>query len=411
MSTLPKPDASLDAADLLRRPLHNDIIELSGGYAFPQFLPDVTREAGIAATVYRHETMQYAEVLGLDDLRDLIVSFVKADGVSCDRDNVMIVNGAKHGLDLICRAFLQPGDRVIVTAPSYMTALSILRTHQVEFLSVRQDDDGIVTGDLENQLLNDQAEGRPLPKLLFDVPEFHNPTGITTSLARRRQLVELANRFGFLIIEDDPYRRIRFEGDPVPPIKSLDDRGVVIALGTASKIVAPGLRIGWVIAEPDIIERMAGFKADGGTNPFSQRIFAELLRTNQIDELVAKLVAELRLHRDAMISSLAKALPEAEVRTPPGGYFLWVTFPAGTDADLLAGLAPTYGVRIYPGRLSYAGQPVLPAIRLCYSYEDPERIAEGISRLGRAYKAMHSQGLDDATKASLLARLGKVPIH
>lgn len=411
MPTSPKSDASRAATDLLRRPLHNDIIELSGGYAFPQFLPDVTREAGIAATAYRHETMQYAEVLGLDDLRDLIVSFVGADGVSCGRDNVMIVNGAKHGLDLICRAFLRPGDRVIVTAPSYMTALSILRTHQVEFLSIRQDDDGIVADDLETQLVNDQAEGRPLPKLLFDVPEFHNPTGVTTSLARRRQLVELANRFGFLIIEDDPYRRIRFEGEPVPPIKSLDARGVVIALGTASKIVAPGLRIGWAIAEPAIISRMASFKADGGTNPFSQRIFAELLRTNQIDGLVAKLVAELRLHRDAMISSLATALPEATVRKPPGGYFLWATFPTGTDVDLLSALAPAYGVRIYPGRLSYAGQPLLPAIRLCYSYEEPERIAEGISRLGRAYRAMNSTRMDDALRQSIVARHGGAPIY
>ncbi|TPM07399.1 MULTISPECIES: PLP-dependent aminotransferase family protein [unclassified Mesorhizobium] len=383
--------------------LYNDIVDLSGGYAFPACLPDVTREAAIAASTYRSETMQYTDVLGLDDLRDLIVSYVREDGVVCHRDNVMIVNGAKHGLDLTCRAFLFSGDRVIVTAPTYMTALSILRTHDVEFLAIRQDEDGIDTEDLEARLVEAQALGEPLPKLLFDVPDFHNPTGITTSLDRRRHLVALAERFGFLIIEDDPYRRIRFEGEPVAPTKSLDATGVVVALGTASKIVAPGLRIGWVIAEPTIIKRIATYKADGGTSPFNQRIFAELLRTNQIDGHIKTLIEELRAHRDAMVDSLASLLPAATVRKPSGGYFLWVELPPDVDADVLAGLCPRFGVKAYSGRLSFPGQPTQNALRLCYSFEDSARIKIGIGRVADAYNSLRAGKFDEGAKRLAVA--------
>lgn len=372
----------------------NDLVDLSGGYAFPRCLPDISREATIAATDYRAETMQYSDVLGLKELRDLIVGYVAQDGIICDRDGVMIVNGAKHGLDLACRVFLEPGDTVIVTGPTYMTALSILRTHDVGFWAIPQDEAGMVTDELEQRLAAAEAAGESLPKLMFDVPDFHNPTGITTSIERRIKLIELAERYGFVIVEDDAYRRIRFEGAAVPPMKSLDRSGVVIALGTASKILAPGLRIGWVIASPSIIERLAAHKSDGGTSPFSQRIFIQLLAGKQVSHHIDGIVRELRIHRDVMVEELRRHLPEALVRVPQGGYFLWPELPEDIDAGILTGIAVRYGVKVYPSHLSYPFEPTRNALRLCYSYEEPERIGQGIAALARACQAIRRGDVD-----------------
>ncbi|MBB6014743.1 2-aminoadipate transaminase [Aquamicrobium lusatiense] len=379
----------------------NDLVELSGGYAFPRCLPDISMEAGKAAAAHRTETMQYSDVLGLEELRDQIVDYVAADGIVCARDNVMVVNGAKHGLDLACRVFIEPGDAVIVTAPTYMTALSILRTHEADFWAIPQDEQGMQADVLEQRLAAAQSAGDKLPKLLFDVPDFHNPTGITTSLERRHELIRLARRFGFVIIEDDPYRRIRFEGEAVPPMKSLDESGVVIALGTASKILAPGMRIGWVIASASIIERMAAHKADGGTSPFNQRIFLELLAGNQVAHHIAAIIRQLRIHRDMMVDELRRHLPEASVHVPQGGYFLWVELPDDIDADMLAGLAIKKGVKTYSGRLSYPLEPSRNALRLCYSYEEPERIRQGVEALGEAFASLRTGEVDSSELEAL----------
>jgi 2-aminoadipate transaminase len=388
--------------DTLRPVVPSDLIDLSGGFAFPDCLPDITREATTAAAEFRTESMQYSGVMGIDQLRDLIATYVAQDGVICGRDEVMIVNGAKHGLDLACRVFVEPGDKVIVTAPTYLTALGILRTHEVEFLAVGQDEDGVLVDELEASLLVLEAAGEPLPKLMFDVSDFHNPTGITTIAERRRKLVTLAVRFGFVIVEDDPYRRIRFEGEPVPPIKSHDEHGVVIAIGTASKIVAPGLRIGWVIAAPEILKRMAAQKADGGTSPFNQRIFMELLRGNQIAHHIDMITAELRVHRDVMVAALADLIPESSVRVPQGGYFLWVRFPPEVDTDIVAGLALQQGVKTYPGRLCFPDEPRENALRLCYSFSNPDQIREGIKRLAVAYLAVRRGQMDEQTRAEAI---------
>ena len=227
----------------------------------------------------------------------MIVDYLREDGIAAARENILVVNGAKQGLDLACRVFLEKGDAVIVTAPTCLTAAAILKAAEASFVSVPQDADGMMTDLLEAKLQARQAAGEPMPKLLFDIPDFHNPTGITMSLERRRKLVALAIEHDFVIIADDPYRRIRFDGMPVPPIKSLDTSGRVIGLGTVSKILAPGLRIGWVNAAPAIIRRMAAHKSDHGTNPFVQRIVVQLFRSGKVDEHIAT------LSRDTIIAT------------------------------------------------------------------------------------------------------------
>ena len=361
-------------------------VVLNSGLAYPPLLPDVVREATEAARDHPAETLQYGPLMGLDDLRDRIVRFVAEDGVECRRENVLVTHGAKHGLDLACRVFIEPGDRVVVTRPTYMTALQIMRTHGVNFLDIGQDEDGLDTGELEAKLHRLAANGEAMPKLLFDVPDFHNPTGVTTSAARRRQLVDLAETFGFVILEDDPYRRIRFEGAPVPPVKSFDRYGSVIALGTVSKILAPGLRVGWAIGAREIVDRMAMQKADGGSNPFAQRIVAELMRSNKMSAHIAALSVEMARHRDVMIECLAEHLPEARVRTPEGGYFLWVELPAGTDAEEVARLALKNGAEVSTGRLSFPNDVPSNHLRLAYSFPEIDEIETGIEGLGRAFR-------------------------
>ena len=361
-------------------------IVLSSGLAYPPFLPDVVREAMEAARDRPAESLQYGPLMGLDDLRDEIAAFVAADGVICNRENILVTYGAKSALDLACRVFTEPGDCIVVTRPTYMTALQIMRCHGVSFLDVGQDEEGFDTGELEAKLLRLQRNGERMPKLLFDVPDFHNPTGITTSAARRRCLVELAESHGFVILEDDPYRRLRFEGEPVPPIKSIDRSGVVIALGTVSKILAPGLRVGWAIGPKEVVDRMAMQKADGGSNPFAQRMVAELMRGNKMAKHIGDLSVEMRGHRDAMVDAFREFLPEARVRAPQGGYFLWAALPEGTDAEALAGLALTHGVEVSSGRLCFPNDVPGHHLRLAYSFVGVEAIREGVRRLGDAWK-------------------------
>ena len=360
-------------------------ITLSSGMAYPPLLPDIVRETMEAARDHPRETLQYGPLRGLDDLRDEVVRFVAADDVVCGRENVLVTYGAKNALDLACRVFVEPGDRVIVTRPSYMTALQILRTHQVGFLDVGQDADGPDTDELAEKLERLRSNGERLPKLMFDVPDFHNPTGVTTSAERRHRLVDQAERYGFIILEDDPYRRVRFEGKSVPPIKSFDETGVVVALGTVSKILAPGLRVGWAIGAKEVVDRMAMQKADGGSSPFTQRVVADLMRGNKMAKHIDDLAAEMRRHRDAMVQSFAEFLPDAEIRVPQGGYFLWVTLPQDTDAEAVAALALRNGVEVNPGRLCFPNEVPGNHLRLAFSFVEIEAIRDGVRRLGQAY--------------------------
>ena len=365
-------------------------ISLASGAAYPPLLPDVVREAAEAVGPFREEAMQYGPLMGLDDLREEICRFVTGDGVQAQPENVLVTYGAKNALDLACRVFVEPGDRVIVTRPSYMTAIHIMRMHNVQFVDVGQDRDGLSTDELEEQLELFEANAEPMPKLLFDVPDFHNPTGITMSLTRRRRILELARRYNFVICEDDPYRRIRFDGEAVPPIKSLDTTGHVISLGTVSKTLAPGLRVGWAIGDAGVVRRMAMQKADGGSNTFAQRIVVQLMRSNKISRHVDELTEKMRNHRDAMVAALAEYMPEARCRVPDGGYFLWVRLCECDDAEHVVELGIRGGVEATPGRLSFPSDDPGNCLRLAYSFVDEDQIRLGVAQLGKAYKSYRS---------------------
>lgn len=240
-------------------------IAFESGHASPAVLPDLTCEGATALSRYRTETLQYAPRAGLPELRRWIADYLAADGARVSADDVLVTNGAKHALELVCRALLDDGDAVVVTKPTYYSAIPIIRSFGAEFVEIGQDSDGLDVEELAALLARWGAERRAFPKFVYNVSDYHNPTGLTMSLERRRALIELGSRYHIPIVEDSPYRTIRFEGDVVPAVKALDREGVVIHLGTFAKLLAPGLRIGWAVGAAELIARMAQLKTDAGT--------------------------------------------------------------------------------------------------------------------------------------------------
>jgi 2-aminoadipate transaminase len=381
-------------------PIHpdsGDVISFDSGYAFPAIFPDLTGAAKRALNEYRSESLQYGSPFGMLAMREWIANYVGKDGVEATIDNVLVVNGAKQGLDLICRVLTDEGDAVVVTGPTYFTAIPIFRSFGLEFVEVPQDREGLDVAVLAERLDQREAAGKKPPKFIYDVPDFHNPSGITMSLPRRRALLELAAARGIAIVEDSPYRRLRFEGATEPSLKSLDRNGIVLALGTFSKLIAPGLRIGWVCGDPDLITRMARLKSDGGTSPMTQRIILEFFAAGGLEPHLERARAAYALHRDTMVAALTRDLPEASLLLPHGGYYLWLTFPDGIDTGTLAERAYDMGVSPIAGEAFYAADDSSSAkargiskrhMRLAYSYSVPEKIAEGVKLLAAAYHAM-----------------------
>jgi 2-aminoadipate transaminase len=367
------------------------MIMFASGEAYPESLPDVSEFARRAALTHRTETLQYAPRCGLPELRELIARHVEQDGIRVDTDSVLVVHGAKQGIDLVSKLFLDPGDAIVVTRPSYQSALAIFRGWQAEFVEVGLDRDGMRVDELATILGERTRRGLAAPKLVYDVPEFHNPTGVTLARTRREALVDLAARHGMLVVEDDPYRRIRFAGEPVPPIQAFDTGGHVIGLGTFAKLVAPGLRVGWVLAAPEIVARLAALKADGGSCPFTQRVLVEYCRAGRLEPDLGDRVRTYRAHRDVMARAVREHLPQASFELPDGGYYLWLRLPESVDGDRLAILAESHGVQILPSSHFHATPGPANHVRLAYSYASPSEIEEGVRRLALAFKQMGSR--------------------
>ncbi|HYE92772.1 MAG TPA: PLP-dependent aminotransferase family protein, partial [Terriglobales bacterium] len=363
------------------------VIMFGSGDAYPESLPDVSEFAQRAAVKYRTETLQYAPRPGLPELREWIAGHMAGEGVRVEPDQILVCNGAKQGIELACKLFLDPGDAIVVTRPTYQSALGVFHGWEAAFVEVGMDDDGMRVDELATVLAERARRGLPAPKLVYDVPEFHNPTGVTMSRARREMLVDLAMRHGMVILEDDPYRRIRFAGEPIPPIQSFDGHGCAIGLGTFAKLVAPGLRLGWVIAPPDVVRQMAAMKADGGTTAFTQRILVEYCRAGRLEPDIGDRVRTYRAHRDVMAQAVREQLPQATFRLPDGGYYLWLQLPETIDGDRLATLAEAEGVHVLPASHFHATPGPKNFVRLAYSYASPSEIVEGVRRLARAYRA------------------------
>jgi 2-aminoadipate transaminase len=341
------------------------------------------REGADRAWADGAETLLYGEVRGYRPLRELIVERMAARGAIVDPADVLITNGAQQGIDLAARIFVDPGDIVLTEEPTFMDALRVFRSHEAEPVGVPVDDEGLQV-DVLPELL-DRLPKRP--KFLYTMPTYQNPMGVSMSTARRRALVDLARERGIVIVEDDPYGDLSYDGDAPPTLKSLDPE--IVFLGTFSKVLAPGLRVGWVASSPRL--REAFFNVKEGTDIHNERIMTRTVYHSALgflDEHIAVTREIYRGRRDAMLAGLEREMP-AGVRwtTPHGGFFLWVTLPDSYETDAMLPDATDRGVIYLPSSWFYPDRSWTRSMRLNFSAQPEERIAEAMRTLAETIRA------------------------
>ncbi|HEY4122335.1 MAG TPA: PLP-dependent aminotransferase family protein [Byssovorax sp.] len=332
--------------------------------------------------------LAYGEPQGALALRELVCdNYQRFEGLSVSPDRVQIANGSIHAIALALGAFLDPGDAVVCESPTFPGALNVMRRHTSRVVGAPIDDDGIVPEALRERLAALRGEGVRC-KLVYTIPNFQNPSGVTQSRARREALVEIADEFDLLLLEDDAYGELRFEGEALPSLLSLDTRGRVLRTGTLSKILAPGLRIGWIVAPADLVRALSLYNFGGGVNPFGSLVATRYLREHLVAH-VAELVEVYRARRDAMLRGLGEGLvgTGAHVSRPAGGFFAWVTLPPGVDMARLSELAADASVAFQPGKGFFVEAGGERCARLAYSQEPPERCYEGARLFASAVRA------------------------
>ncbi len=363
-----------------------DILSFAGGLPAPELFP-IAELARAHAEVFASEgaaALQYSTTEGFVPLREWLVARYARQGLATEVDRVLVTAGSQQGIDLLGKVLLDPGDLVAVESPSYLAALQSFTAHEARFATVASDDEG-----MDVEALGELLE-RERVRLIYVVPNFQNPKGTTLSLKRRHALVELAARHGVPILEDDPYGELRFEGQALPSLGALDEAGLVVTLGTFSKTLAPGLRVGWATGPAELIRAMTVAKqaADLHTGTLSQRAAAQLLRSFDYDGHLALLRRVYGERRDAMLQALARHLPQgARWTRPEGGLFCWVTLPRPLQAEDLFHEAVRERVAFVPGAPFFAEPGRREFLRLNFSNRPPELIREGMTRLGRVAAA------------------------
>ena len=366
-------------------------IILSSGYAGPEVFP-VERLADCSMSVLRDEgetALQYSPRSGLPSMKRMLAEWMIADGATeVESSRIAIITGAKQGIDLASRALAQPGDTVFTSAPTYMNGLKIIRTAGLKVKGIPMDEEGLDTAVLEIELDRYRARDE-LPPFVYTIPDFHNPTGVVMSPERRARLTELAARYDFWILEDNPYRFMRIDGVSVPPLQSYDLAGRVISLGSFAKILGPGLRVAWMMARADVLDRLLVYKADSGTSPLAQLLIERYFSTVDLSDHLKRSTEIYRAKRDALDAALSEFMPDsASWYVPAGGYYVWLHTP-GVDTDLLCQRGGQQGVKAYQGSVFFpentgAEQSSAPkdSLRLAFAYETPERIRAGTRLLG-----------------------------
>lgn len=379
--------------ELLKLTEQPDIISFAGGLPAPEVFP-IEEFADACNRVLREQgafALQYGSTEGYQPLREMIARHACRYGIQVNAENIMITSGSQQALDLIGKVFINHGDRVLVESPTYLGALQAWNTYGTEYVTVRTDDDGMVTTDIEEAL-------RAGPKFIYVLPNFQNPMGVSMSLERREYLVDMADRYGVPIVEDDPYGQLRFEGRHLPAVEVLDARkrvqnghytGNVIYLSTFSKTLAPGIRLAWVIAPPEVIRKLVLAKqgSDLHTATFNQVVAYEVGRHGFLDQHVKKICDIYRERRDVMLEALEEHMPDGVTWThPEGGLFLWARLPESCDATMMFPAAVKNKVAYVPGESFHPNGGGKNTMRLNFSYSNPEKINEGIARLGKMLK-------------------------
>ncbi|HUX71033.1 MAG TPA: PLP-dependent aminotransferase family protein [Cellulomonadaceae bacterium] len=360
-----------------------EVVSLAGGMPYLEGLPlDVIGEMAQRVIATRGTTaLQYGSGQGDETLREQILEVMRLEGIEAHPDDVVVTTGSQQALDLVTRLFINPGDVIVAEAPSYVGALGVFRAYQADVVHVPLDQDGLVPEALEDALTALARDGRRV-KLLYTVPNFHNPAGVSLSAARRPRILEIARRHGVLVLEDNPYGLLGFEGEPVPALRSLDEDGVIY-LGSFSKTFAPGYRVGWAVAPHAIREKLvlASESAILCPSNASQLAISAYLATCDWRGQIKAFRELYRERRDAMVGALAEHLPRATWTVPDGGFYTWVRLPDGLDAKAMLPRAVTARVAYVPGTAFYADGQGADHMRLSFCFPTPERIREGVRRL------------------------------
>jgi 2-aminoadipate transaminase len=360
-----------------------EVISFAGGLPAPELFP--TQE--IAQAFYKvisedgRLALQYSTTEGYTPLRQYLAARMQAKGIRATANQILITSGSQQGLDLAAKVMLDVGDKVIVERPTYLAAIQTFSLFQAQFVTAASDDEGMDVDDVARQLRR-----HPDVKLIYLVANFQNPAGTTLSLGRRKRLVELAQRYGVRILEDDPYGELRYHGEPLPSLKSLDEAGLVIYLSTFSKTMAPGMRLGWLVAEPETYQKLVIAKqaSDLHTNTVAQRAAHCYLSEHSADQHVARIRAVYGERCRRMLESLARYFP-AHVRwtKPEGGMFLWAELAPHVRTEELLAAAIAEKIAFVPGAAFFADERRHNFMRLNFSNQVPEKIEEGIQRLAQ----------------------------
>ncbi len=379
-----------DVRELLKYTQDPTIISFAGGLPSPEAFP--VEDLSIIFEELLHEdntpALQYGPTSGDPLLKKALATMLASRGIAAQADHIIVTHGAQQALELFGRVFLDPGDIAMVTQPTYLGIFTAISVYEPSYHGIPTDEEGIIPDILEENLHALAMDGIR-PKFLYVVPTFHNPTGVTMSLRRRQALVDLAAEYEVPIIEDDPYYDVRFEGDPMPPIASLDKEGWVMYLGSFSKVLAPGFRVGFAHGPPELINKMSLAKqgADLFTNGFGQRVAERYLSLGLMKRHLPRIQKLYRRKRDVMLKALEETWPEnAEWTRPQGGLFLWTTVDPALDTKELLPRAAERHVVYVPGHGFYAGSPAVNHMRLNFSYPSDAQIRKGIGVLGEVLK-------------------------
>jgi len=362
-----------------------DVLSFAGGLPAPELFPIEAIAEAHAEVLAQHgrAALQYSVTEGFGPLREWVVARLARRGVRITVDEVLITSGSQQGIDLAARILLDPGDVVALESPSYLAALQTFAGCEASFLSIPSDDDGMQVEVLE------RLPKSSLPKMIYVVAEFHNPKGTTLSRERRERLVRFAQAHRIPVLEDDPYGELRFRGAAPPPLAALDGGQVVLHLGTFSKTLAPGLRLGWLVGPRELVRAatIAKQASDLHTATFAQRAVANLLGRFDYDAHMTTIRRVYGERCDAMLGALARHFPQGTKWTrPDGGLFVWTQLPRGLSAEDIFAAAIAEKVAFVPGSVFFASEPQHDFMRLNYSNRPADLIEDGIARLGRVVR-------------------------
>jgi DNA-binding transcriptional MocR family regulator len=362
------------------------MIAFGGGFPDPGSFPihDLIDSARIALERDGEWALQYAFGSGVPQIVEQLRRKLERDqGIQAGVENILVTNGASQGLALIFELFLNPGDVMLSESPFFLGAVQTAHANGAEVVEIPLDGEGIVISELRGALERLRSEGRRA-KFLYLVPTFQNPTGITYSLERRRELVALSEEFGLPIVEDDAYFDLRYDGQKIPTLYELaNNNGLVMYVGTFSKILAAGMRLGWVVASAEIVSHLSGLKDDSGTSPFSSHIAAEFAASGTLLEHIGQLKSLYRSRRDAMLGALEASMPAGVSWTrPDGGFFIWVSLPEGVTCADVSARSRERGVSVGLGSMFFANGAGNDRIRLAYSFNTEDEISRGVAVLG-----------------------------